>query len=87
MIQKDSYGFSDFTLKIDFGSHILALFDSYVWPFNKSEKMCSRNLLMSPYDPLSMAPKLPIDARLPEDQSGHSVRIMLKVFTPNWHEL
>ena len=36
--------------------------------------MCLRNLLMSPYDPLSMAPKLPIDARPAEDQSGHSVR-------------
>ena len=38
--------------------------------------MCLRNLLMSPYDPLSMAPKLPIDARPSEDQSGHSVRIL-----------
>ena len=50
-------------------------FDSFFWPFNKSEKMCLRNLLMYPYDPLSMAPKLAIDARPPEDQSGHSVRI------------
>ena len=39
------------------------------------------SIWIAPYGPLSMAPKMPIDARPPEDQSGHSVRIMLEIFS------